>query len=270
MPGIWKAMPQALAPIRQRRPGTDLDGVVSPSLRVSPVRRLGLVLVTAVLMTAAACGSDGADETTTSTATADTSTTTSTVAPQSSTSAPGDAAAARSEFGVDLSSLEVPAAAAYDTYVLLEDDLQQVEVEVPTDWGDIDTRPANRDGTEIPGVWASTNLDQMTSGYSVPGVQLDLRTSQSTQDLVDLLNEDNATETNCTGPEVFDYDDGLFTGIAELWTDCGNDGAALLHVVGLRGGNDYVTAEVQMLTDADIDAAFHILESFTAVDSAGN
>ena len=84
--------------------------------------------------------------------------------------------------------------------------------------------------------------------------------------LLERLAVDNATMDNCPGPEAFDYDDGLYVGGAELWTDCGEDGAALLHVAALRAGNQYVTLELQMLTDADIDAALRALEGLHAVE----
>lgn len=225
----------------------------SPSARP---RRVAL-LIAALALLAAGCGDDPP---TTTTTTAE-STTTST-ASATTTTAAGDE---RFAFGVDLSGVALPAGEAYETYVLVEDDTEQVEAEVPTDWDDLDTRPAERNGREVPGIWASTDLDALVEGYTVPGVQLDLRTARSTDRLLGLLADDNATTANCAGPEAFDYDDGLYVGAAELWTDCGAAGAALLHLAAFRGGDQYVTAEVQMVTDPDVDAAVRILETFRAV-----
>ncbi|KAA0233806.1 MAG: hypothetical protein EDR02_11990 [Actinobacteria bacterium] len=149
--------------------------------------------------------------------------------------------------------------------MLIEDDSEQVEVQVPTEWDDVDTRVGEREGVELPGVWASTDLEAFVEGYSVPGAQVDLRSASSHQELVDLLNNDNATAENCEGPEEFDYDDGLYSGVAELWTDCGEDGGALLQIVALRGSSQYITVEVQMLTDPDIDAALRAVKTFRAV-----
>lgn len=106
----------------------------------------------------------------------------------------------------------------------------------------------------------------MNKGYSVTGIQVDLRTASAEDKLVELLNSDNSTGEVCTGPETFDYDDGLYTGTAELWTDCTEDGTALLQVVAHRAGNQYVTVEIQMLSDADIDAAIAALEGFKATE----
>jgi predicted secreted protein len=171
----------------------------------------------------------------------------------------------RSVHGVDLSELDLPDAEPYEEYVLVEDDTEQVEVEVPVDWADVDTRPAVRGDREVPGIWASTDLDALGSGYQVPGVQVDLRTATAPDRLFELLDADNATEESCDAPQSSDYDDGLYRGTAELWTNCSDDGAALLELVVLRAGNQYVTLEVQMLTDADVGAALRALETFTAV-----
>jgi predicted secreted protein len=210
----------------------------------------------ALALLAAGCGdSDGSEPAGTTT----TTTTTTTVADGS-----GDEA--RIVNGVDLSTLGLPEAEPYEEYVLVEDDSGQVEVEVPTAWEDVDTSLARRDEVEVPGVWASTDLEALNLGYSTPGTQVDLRAASSDEDLLALLNDDNATAEACSGSEQYDYDDGRYAGPAELWTDCGDEGAALLQVVGLRSDSQYVTVEVQMLDDADVDAAVQVLETFTAVD----
>ena len=170
-------------------------------------------------------------------------------------------------YGVDLSTLELPNAQPYDDYQLLEDDTQQVEVSVPSVWDDVDTRTATRTGAvEIPGIWASTDLEAFEGGYSVPGVQVDLRVASGADSILQQLDSDNSTDAACVEMEAFEYDDGRYQGTAELWTDCGEPGAALLQVVVFRAGNQYISTEIQMLNDADIDAAVQILESFTAVD----
>jgi hypothetical protein len=64
--------------------------------------------------------------------------------------------------GVDLSGLDLQDAEAYEEYVLVEDETGQVEV--PTAWDDVDGRLALRDEVEVPGVWASTDLEALDSG----------------------------------------------------------------------------------------------------------
>lgn len=229
------------------------------SIRLTPSRGI-TALILSLLLVAAACG-DGGDRPSASTTQTSGAETTETTAAKDPV-APDDE---RSLYGVDLSALELPPADAYDEYDLYEDDTAEVEVEVPSAWGDVDTRLATRDDVEVPGVWASTDLEALGTGYSAPGVQVDLRTASSEDRLIDLLNTDNATEDVCSGPERFDYDDGLYTGTAELWTGCTDDGTALLQLVALRAGNQYVTVEVQMRTDADVDAALRVLETFAAI-----
>lgn len=207
-----------------------------------------------------ACGDDGGSVSLRTEPEETTSTTDTAPAPDDD--GPGEA---RSVHGVDLSSLDLPAAQPYEEYVLVEDDTEQVEVEIPVDWADVDTRLAVRGDREVPGIWASTDLEALGSGYETPGIQVDLRTATAPERLFELLDADNVTEESCDPPQRFDYDDGLYQGTAELWTNCSDTGAALLELVVLRAGNQYVTVEVQMLTDADVDAALRALSSFTAV-----
>jgi predicted secreted protein len=214
--------------------------------------RSGLVAVLVVALVLSACGdSDEPDQAATTTATTVADTTTD---------------EARVVNGVDLSTLELPDAEPYEEYALIEDDTAQVEVEVPTSWDDVDTSLGRRGEVEVPGVWASTDLEALNTGYSVPGTQVDLRVSTSEEDLLALLNGDNHTAEVCSTSEDYDYDDGRYAGTAELWTGCDEDDAALLQVVALRADDQYITVEVQMVDDADIDAAVQVLETFTAVD----
>lgn len=210
------------------------------------------------LLLSTSCGEGGGQVSLTTGTTAEES-------PDSTTTTTTDEAEARTVHGVDLSALDLPSAEPYEGYSLHEDDTEQVEVEVPDDWSDVDTRVAERDGREVPGIWASTDLESLGSGYTVPGVQVDLRTATAADKLFELLDSDNATD-ECDGSETFEYDDGLYDGTAELWTGCTESGAALLTLVVHRAGNQYITVEIQMLSDADVDAAARVLETFTAVE----
>ncbi len=254
-------------------------------MRDSSVRRRsrGLALVcvlTAGVLPASACGDDEPEATSTTAEPDDdepeaTSTTaepdddepeaTSTTAEPDGDESGGDENLVI--YGIDLTSvMDLPEAESYEDYEVVEDDTQQVEVAVPTEWDDVDTRTAERDGEEIPGVWASTDLEALDEGYTVPGVQIDLRTADSDQDVLDLLDADNATDEACEASETFDYDDGLFTGTAELWTGCGESGTGLLQVAAHRGEDKYVSVEIQMLTSADVEAAVEALAAFNAVE----
>jgi predicted secreted protein len=219
-----------------------------------------VVVAVVVVAVASACGDDGGPVSL-STEPRETTTT----SRDEGSDDPDDGTEERAIHGVDLSALDLPATDAYEEYVLVEDDTEQVEVEIPEEWSDVDTRLAVRGDREVPGIWASTDLDSLTEGYVEPGLQVDLRTATAPERLFDLLDSDNATEATCSGPQDFDYDDGLYQGTAELWSDCGQTGAALLELVVGRAGNQYVTVEIQMLSDADVDAALRALETFTAV-----
>ena len=70
----------------------------------------------------------------------------------------------------------------------------------------------------------------------------------------------------CEDSADFDYDDGSYTGLAQLWTDCFDKGLGHL-VISTLVGEDHLLVQVFLATDADIDAdigaATRIIETFS-------
>jgi len=174
-------------------------------------------------------------------------------------------------FGIDFSDLELAVDDAPDDFRTVEDDTGTLEIEVPTGWGDLDTRPIDYEGTgSAPSIWASGDLDHYAEDYDLGGLRFEVLTHEAVgdrpEDVLDHYAETSAAGSNCDDSTDSDYDDGLYTGTARLWRGC-PDGAAILHVAAAPtpSGTWYLGLEVQMATTAHVDVAVRALESFRIV-----
>ena len=80
----------------------------------------------------------------------------------------------------------------------------------------------------------------------------------------DILNLDSFDySASCTYDARYDYSDPVYTGKYDLWTDCGDTGALFVVLAVLPEDLSYfVLVNVLVITDADLDALDHILDSF--------
>jgi serine protease Do len=155
-----------------------------------------------------------------------------------------------------------PAFASSGEYTLITDDSGALEVEVPVEWSDIDGSPIVSDEEEIEFVSASPDLDAFNSGYEVPGMVFGATEVLSVDELLDLGGLEDCTSTGAES-----YDDGLYAGQAELWTDCGGTTTDWLVIAAEpTTGEDYrVFVGIQMVDDSDAEAAQQILDTFMVV-----
>ncbi|MEZ5383451.1 MAG: hypothetical protein R2754_16835 [Microthrixaceae bacterium] len=173
--------------------------------------------------------------------------------------------------GVDFGVLDLPEGEPYEEYVLLTDDTGVVEVEVPKAWTEVETAPRRTDeagGTEepIPYIGAATDIDGFYRGWTASGALVaNNPTADSEQSELDLLAGRTSVVQDCVNLGAWDYDDGTYTGLAEMWTGCGPSGAAQLAISTFIKG-EHLLVVVQLLTDADIDAAMRVIETFGWAD----
>ena len=149
-------------------------------------------------------------------------------------------------------------AGTYDEFIVVTDDSGVIEVEVPTEWSDIDG--AYDDEFGGPSIWASTNIDDFWSYYGVPGVAIDT-TRDSSQNMYRILTEIDYSQ-DCVDAGVEEYDDGIYVGYTRLWTDCPDDSAILVLAALPQSQRFIVRLEAQVVTDADLDALDRILSTF--------
>lgn len=153
----------------------------------------------------------------------------------------------------------------YTEYEFVADDTDSVGVEVPVEW-------IERNGATNPefgeSLYASPDLEQFLDGFDVPGVIVERSTEFTAADIDAVLDLWGNAEA-CTdrgGREDFETADGLFTGKWEVFTGCGNSGAALLTIaVSPADGNSVIRMLFQIVTDADLEAADRAIASFDSV-----
>ena len=80
----------------------------------------------------------------------------------------------------------------------------------------------------------------------------------------DVLDLDSFNYSDsCTYDGRYEYSDPLYTGKYDLWTDCGDVDSLYIVLAVLPGDLSYfVLVDVLVVTDADLDALDHILNSF--------
>jgi serine protease Do len=154
--------------------------------------------------------------------------------------------------------------ASYSSYVPISDDSGSITVQVPAEWADVDGAPVTTDdGTQIYNVQAAPDLEGFRTRWDVPGLSLSAAASGAVDSGL-LLDDVSTTAAGaCTDAGREDYDDGLYTGQTQYFTDCGGSGAAAAYIVATPADESFVSlVEVQMVSDADFAALDEIIATF--------
>ncbi|MFC5789515.1 S1C family serine protease [Agromyces tardus] len=152
-------------------------------------------------------------------------------------------------------------------YVTINDDSGAISLEVPAEWSDVDgAAVTDGSGTTWESVSASPDLAGYQGSWSTPGATVYASQSaagMSPDDAANLLTEGLA-EQGCVSTGREPYDDGMHTGVWEIFTGCG--GEATYVVVGATdyAGTYTVIVGAQAIGDADFDAVDRVLGSFYA------
>lgn len=158
--------------------------------------------------------------------------------------------------------------ADYSDYMQVSDDTGAISVEVPSDWDDIDGSLWEDEG-EVLGaaIVASSDLDAYYASYDTPGV-IFLASEQLVQmgtaeDLLDLFEFGE----DCTFEGRYEYEDALYAGYYDLYSSCAGIGEMVLVVVAALPEDQSFASllVVQAVSDADLDAIDHILDTFVVV-----
>ena len=155
---------------------------------------------------------------------------------------------------------------SYIDYVQVTDATGTMTVEVPAEWTDVDSGPGDDGrGNSVPFISAAPDLEGYRSTWTTPGMQFGALPAASwTVD--DVLSSSGAGES-CTDGGVQPYDDGVFTGSYQVWTDCGGTDTAyvVLGTTPVDGSPVVYATIVQAVTDADLEALDHIFATFNTV-----
>jgi len=155
----------------------------------------------------------------------------------------------------------------YSDFVGITDDSNAVYVEVPVEWSDIDGSNWLDDDGSILGssLYASTDIDGFNSGFSTPGMQIlasDQFGDTEMWELLDLLDFSDS----CTYGGRFDYEDPVYTGQYDLYSECAGEGSVIIVLAVEPAEKNYtMLLLVQAVTDADLDALDWILNTFIVI-----
>ena len=161
------------------------------------------------------------------------------------------------------------AAPAYE-YVTLTDDEDAIQIEVPTVWDDTDGSTWEFDN-ELVGsaLSAAPNYDDFLNTYDVPGVFFGASGVLAERFTVDSLLDrfkGNNEGLDCVYEGRDTYEDALYTGSYDYYSDCGDIGSTIIDLVAEPEDQSFLMwLNIQVVDDADLDALDHILNSFQVI-----
>ncbi len=184
-----------------------------------------------------------------------------TTEPQSLTGRPAsdDLAQAGADMGVSGES-------SYEGYTVITDDTGAIQVEVPTGWTDVDGRPyTDESGRQLFDVRASSDLVSFNDTWDTPGVIVtasrEVAQSQDEVTLLDELVEPFSGVCTYLGREP--YDDGLYTGFADVFDSCGGTDTGYIVVGAVPESRAFVIrVQVQVVAERDLEALQRALDSY--------
>jgi serine protease Do len=157
-------------------------------------------------------------------------------------------------------------AALYNDYVEVQDDTGLLTMEIPVEWSaDVDGRSLVDDNGDYlaSSIEASSNLEDFWGTYSTPGVAFYasdvLAQSYDTAGLLDELAEDYS----CDYDGRYEYEDGVYTGLYDLYVNCGDSESIIIELAAEPDHRGFlVYLVIQAVSDADIEALQQILDTF--------
>jgi serine protease Do len=156
----------------------------------------------------------------------------------------------------------------YENYVGVYDDANALYVEVPAEWADVDGSNwiDDSDGTVLGSqLTVSTSIENFNADYVTPGVQILASAGLGGQDMGSLVDFYDFS-TDCTYDGRFDYSDPVFTGVYDQYSDCAGQGSVIIVLGAEPADRSYALVTlIQAVTDADLDALDHILNTFNVV-----
>jgi serine protease Do len=157
-------------------------------------------------------------------------------------------------------------AALYNDYVEVQDDTGLLTMDIPVEWSaDVDGRSLVDDNGDYlaSSIEASSNLEDFWGTYSTPGVAFYasdvLAQSYDTAGLLDELAEDYS----CDYDGRYEYEDGVYTGLYDLYVNCGDSESIIIELAAEPDHRGFlVYLVIQAVSDADIEALQQILDTF--------
>ena len=127
---------------------------------------------------------------------------------------------------------------------------------MPNEWSDLDTAPGSLDdGTQVPWIMASPDIDGYNQYYDVPGIIYAVLLNPTSDDASTLASF-APSHASCVDLGQTAYEDAVFSGYYQVWESCGGSDALTVILVAsptLGGGYQAILA-AQIVTEADLEA----------------
>ncbi|WP_370323706.1 hypothetical protein [Euzebya sp.] len=155
---------------------------------------------------------------------------------------------------------------SYASYTTITDDTGAIQVEVPAEWNQVDGRPfTDEQGRQLFDVRAAPDLEGFTNTWDVPGLIVTASTEVAqSENEVTLLDELVGPFSGvCTYLGRQPYDDGLYTGQADVFENCGGTETGYLILGAVPNTRAFVIrVQVQVVAERDVEALGRALASF--------
>jgi serine protease Do len=169
-------------------------------------------------------------------------------------------------FGNELDDEITDSGVDYSDYMEITDETESLFVDVPVSWTDTTSGIWNLEGADVGiQVLASPDLDGYFGTWETPGIFFGASsTLGETWSLTDLLDYHGFPDACIDGGRDA-YDDGLYFGQWDVWDSCGGTDSSIVNVAAApEDGSFVVLVQMQVVTDADLDALDQALATFIA------
>jgi serine protease Do len=165
------------------------------------------------------------------------------------------------EFEDDVNTGGGAGTATYTEFVTVSDDSGSISASVPAEWSDVNGEPNPNFG---PSLYAAPNLESFLGSYNTPGVIIEATASRGAAD-VDLTLDELDFSAECTYLGRSEYNDSLYFGSLDGYTDCGGTSTSVFVVaVTPEDGSFLARLVIQAVEPRDLDAADEIFNTFLA------
>lgn len=170
----------------------------------------------------------------------------------------------------DMADVEIPQGEVpYSDYTYITDDTGAIALAVPVEWSDVDGRPYTDDqGRQLYDVRASSDLQAFHTTWTTPGVIVTASTevaqSENEVTLLDELVEPLSSQCTYEGRQP--YEDVIYTGQFDVFTNCAGTGVTYLVVGAVPSTRAFVIrVQVQVNDERDLEALDAVLQTFEVI-----
>ena len=155
----------------------------------------------------------------------------------------------------------------YANYVIVNDESGALKMAVPAEWNDVNGSAWVIDEEIVGGaIAASSDLEAFQGTWTVPGVFMGASSSLAAKFTEEQILDTLALEGECSERQRSQYSDPLYTGHYDYYKGCGEQGAHFIMLAAAPEGRAFtILLQVQVVSDADLEATDKILESFEVV-----